>query len=470
MGVGEKPPTRDVQLFIFQVFVVEYFWGFESTWRDPQRRPVDGFSLGMPMGCQGGKDDGKLIQRYWGFWWFDKAVLDTRLKGLCFHTFSPSPKRSPAGWPGWQNPWLTWPGFCRILLLMIEILHQLGCKKDRNKWDKLPTSTGASGISEPSTAIHKISNTTRDSYSWGAILSQKPLIDHPPSCHFVSRMAANVCGFFLGGVVISRLRKPCILFASAVGCWRGEACAFGHSFEMMEKKCRRPRKETREKIKEIRFSAFLFCLEMGWPGFGEVQFPWCFCLRRFGCFGCPESLGGILFDEELFPPPGVVMRNDCEVDWDFIMEDRWVVFFPGIVREIANRIVDAKFCISWWRSQSFFEKSWDLQKIFWFPPISNTFNHLCSKKDSLKFLKIDTSQFHRTTTDHQSVTARSAFACALSSTSIRIPGQRGQGRYCLQMGFQKTRSPDFKDFVKRLLPPEPNFIKGPYVGLWPRKS
>ena len=43
-----QPPTRDVELFIFQVFVVEYFWGFESTWRDPQRRPVDGFSWVCP--------------------------------------------------------------------------------------------------------------------------------------------------------------------------------------------------------------------------------------------------------------------------------------------------------------------------------------------------------------------------------------------------------------------------------------
>lgn len=45
------------------------------------------------------------------------------------------------------------------------------------------------------------------------------------------------------------LRNPCILFATTQGCWRGDGCEFGHSYASSEKKCRRPRKETREKIK-----------------------------------------------------------------------------------------------------------------------------------------------------------------------------------------------------------------------------
>lgn len=48
----------------------------------------------------------------------------------------------------------------------------------------------------------------------------------------------------------AKKKNPCILFATTQGCWRGDGCEFGHSYASSEKKCRRPRKETREKIKE----------------------------------------------------------------------------------------------------------------------------------------------------------------------------------------------------------------------------
>lgn len=165
------------------------------------------------------------------------------------------------------------------------------------------------------------------------------------------------------------------------------------------------------------------------------NFPWCFCLQRFGCFlGGPESLG-----ERIFPTfwprtvshhPGVVMRDDCGVDWDFIMEDLWVVFFSRHRSgDRKSKIVDAKFCISWWSSQGFKEKLGSPENLLGLPPQFPTLLIICVPRmipSNFWRLTLPSSMEigNRTTTDHRKpLPSRSAFACALSSTSIRIPGR-----------------------------------------------
>ena len=151
------------------------------------------------------------------------------------------------------------------------------------------------------------------------------------------------------------------------------------------------------------------------------------------------------------------------------MEDLWVVFFPGIVRrsqiedcrcKVLHKLKEIRVSKNSWGSP---------ENLLGLPPQFPTLlTILCSKTDSLKFLKIDTSQFHLLETAPPS---RSAFACALSSTSIRIPGSvKGQGRNPPQMGFFFGRldPPISRIFVKRVLASTAQ--KGPYVGLCPGET
>lgn len=218
-----------------------------------------------------------------------------------------------------------------------------------------------------------------------------------------------------------------------MGCWRGEACAFGHSFEMMEKKCRRPRKETREKIKEIAGlrSAF-FCL---WPGFGEVQFPMMFLFAKIWMFfRRPRKFGGKNFPHFLtkncFPPPG---RGNARWlrSWLGFHHGRPLGSFFSRHRsgDSKSKIVDAKFCISWWSSQGFKEKLGSPENLLGLPPQFPTLLIICVPRmipSNFWRLTLPSSMEigNRTTTDHRKpLPSRSAFACALSSTSIRIPGR-----------------------------------------------
>ena len=55
----------------------------------------------------------------------------------------------------------------RVILLMAEILHHLGCMKPYKQWEKLPTSTGDRQIS----AINSISTLNPNPDSFGTYRS-----------------------------------------------------------------------------------------------------------------------------------------------------------------------------------------------------------------------------------------------------------------------------------------------------------